>query len=151
MGKIIKGIGKIAKFAAPFIPGVGPLAAAGIGAAGSLLSKGKKANLGDVLGGAATGGLGRLGISQLGEGGKLSGIGRVLGQTGKSIGQSFMTPEGGLDIGRVAGAGTGILNLIGQRQQRKSAERRLGAEDEVRNQLLSQLLTQPRYDFTPGQ
>jgi hypothetical protein len=40
MSGVVKGIGKVAKFAAPFasvIPGIGPIAAAGLGAAGGLL------------------------------------------------------------------------------------------------------------------
>jgi hypothetical protein len=125
-------IGKLAPFAG-LIPGVGPLAAGGIGAIGKLISGG------NPLVGAAEGAGGNLAFGKLGG---FKGIGDTLAKT-------FENPEGGLDLGRVAGAGTGIMSLIGQRQQRKSAQARLGAEDNVRNNLISQLLTRPQYDFTP--
>lgn len=67
IGKAIKGVAKVAKFAAPFIPGVGPLAAAGIGAASGLLSGG---GVKGAAQGAAAGGFGKL------AGGMLSRIGR---------------------------------------------------------------------------
>jgi hypothetical protein len=58
IGRGLKKVGKVALKAAPiaanFIPGVGPLAAAGIGAAAGAIGNGKP-KLGNILGGAAAG------------------------------------------------------------------------------------------------
>ncbi|MHB1310582.1 MAG: hypothetical protein ACYC3L_01100 [Gemmatimonadaceae bacterium] len=81
IGKGLKSVGKVALKAAPiaaaFIPGVGPLAAAGIGAALGAVGHGKP-KLGNILGGAATGALGAVG------GGALKGATSGL----KSVGSS---------------------------------------------------------------
>lgn len=64
--KPLKALGKVAKVAAPFIPGVGILGAAAISAGGSVLQKGKKAKLfKDVLKSAAVGGAGRFAVKKL--------------------------------------------------------------------------------------
>lgn len=72
IGKGLKKVGKVALKVAPvaaaFIPGVGPLAAAGIGAAAGAIGKGKP-KLGNILGGAATGALGGVGKAAMGAGG----------------------------------------------------------------------------------
>lgn len=150
--KAVKGIGKAVggglKIAAPFaaaIPGVGPLAAAGLGAGartlGRALSGQRTFDAGDILktgalagaGGFATGGKGFAGF-------KKSGIYKTLGKT-------FMQPGGGLNLERVAGVGMGAANLIGARKQRQSAERFNNAQTDIRNQLLSRILAQPQYNF----
>jgi len=84
------------------------------------------------------------------------GIGQVLGNAGKfgnsalsTIGKTFKTPTGGLDLGKLAGVGMAGSQLIGQRAQRQSAQNRLGAEDTLRNQLISRLMERPNYNFTP--
>jgi len=98
--------------------------------------------------GPAAGLMSKIGIGS-GVAGKSSFGKNALGFIGKTLKSNFTNPEGGLDLGRTAGAGAGIMSLIGQNQQRKSQQARLGAEDNVRNQLLSQLLTRPQYNFAP--
>lgn len=135
------------------IPGVGPLAAAGLGAGGRALGRALsgqntfgRGGVGDILktgalagaGGIARGGKGLAGFKQ-------SGLLRTLGKT-------FSRPEvegGGLDLGRVAGAGMGIANIIGGRKQRQSSERFNAAQTDLRNQLLSRILSRP--SFAPSQ
>lgn len=148
--KAIKGIGKVVggglKIASPFaalIPGVGPLAAAGLGAGartlGRALSGQRTFDAGDILrtgalagaGGFATGGKGLAGFKQ-------SGLYR-------NIGKAFTAPGGGPDVGRIAGAGMGLANFLGGRAQRKSAEGYNNAQTDLRNQLLSRILAQPQY------
>ena len=137
-------VGSGLKIAAPFaalIPGVGPLAAAGLGAGGRALGRALSGQntfgnggVGDILktgalagaGGLATGGKGFAGF-------KNSGVYKTLGKT-------FMQPNGGLDIGKVAGVGMGAANLIGARQQRKSAQNYNNANTDLRNQLMSRIL-----------
>lgn len=79
--KPLKALGKVAKIAAPFIPGVGILGAAAISAGGSVLQKGKKAKLfKDVLKSAAVGGAGRFAVKKLAPkvGGLLKKVPRLL-------------------------------------------------------------------------
>jgi hypothetical protein len=70
MGKVVKGIGKIlgkvAPIAAGFIPGIGPLAAAAIGAGSQVLTKGGKVRLGDLVSGGLAGGAGGVAAGKLG-------------------------------------------------------------------------------------
>lgn len=64
--KPLKVLGKAAKIAAPFIPGVGVVGAAAISAGGAVLQKGKKARLfKDVLKSAAVGGAGRFAVKKI--------------------------------------------------------------------------------------
>ena len=94
--KIVKKVAPIATVAAPFIPGIGPLAAAGIGAAGGLASGG---GLKGALMGGAFGGLGNYGIGRMGG---LSGIGKSLGGLsgiGKSLGGFAGQMFGGAPVG----------------------------------------------------
>lgn len=121
VGSVLGKVGDVAKVAAPlasFIPGVGPLVAAGIGAGGGLLGKlnDKHVTLGNTLGsaagGAAIGGLGGYGVDQLqglaganggGFGGGLSGVGKLLGGTHAP----------GAVAGQAAGGSGGIGGLLG--------------------------------------
>jgi hypothetical protein len=83
-GGLVKGIGKVAKKAAPFaglIPGVGTLAAAGLGGAGGLLAG---EGLKGALTGAAGGALGGLGGKLIGGAGGLGGVVRGIGGFAKS-------------------------------------------------------------------
>lgn len=161
MGKVLKGIGKVvgkvAGVAAPFaglIPGVGPLAAAGLGAGSKLLSRtlmGKntfgKGGFADIAGAGLAGGLGKFGIDKLG------GTGNVFSKIGNVIRQPNMlgTPEGKLSLGKVIGLGTGAANFLGAQKQRKSAEQYLGAQTDLRNQLMSRVLSGggQTYNFAP--
>jgi hypothetical protein len=126
--KVGKKIGKVATKAAPFvgmIPGVGTLAAAGIGAAGGLLS-------GEGLKGAAKygalGAAGNIGANLLG---KIPGVG-FLADKGKNVwgfggdGAQAATDLGGMavgqgaidptygDIGGVAGGAGGAVSALGK-------------------------------------
>lgn len=78
-------LGKLALKAAPvaasFIPGVGPLAAAGIGAAAGALGNGKP-KLSNVLGGAAAGAGGALAKGAVSGGG---GLGGLVGRAGDAL------------------------------------------------------------------
>lgn len=87
---VVNVVKKVAPIAAPvvasFIPGIGPLAAAGIGAAGGLVGGG---GLKGALIGGATGGLGNVAGSALGGAGGLLGnltsAGKVLGPAAQII------------------------------------------------------------------
>lgn len=74
LGKVVGGAGDLLKKASPlasFIPGVGPIAAAGLGAVGALAGKANDKHvtlgntLGSMAGGAALGGIGGYGIDKL--------------------------------------------------------------------------------------
>lgn len=115
-------VGDVAKVASPlasFIPGVGPLLAAGIGAGAGALSKlnDKHVTLGNTLGsiagGAALGGLGGFGVDKFqglaaanggGLGGAVSGVGKLLG--GKAGGTAGSAAGG-------AARAPGIGGLLG--------------------------------------
>lgn len=141
-GGLVKAIGKAAPLAA-LIPGVGIPLAAGIGAAGRLASGGglKGALTGAALGGGGAALLGGQGIHGLGgAASKLGGFGKdIAGQIGKSL----TRPEGGIDLGKVLGVAGGVSGLVGQHQQRKSAENYANANIAQRNMLLNRLL-QPK-------
>jgi len=98
IGKGIKKVGKFARKVSPalaFIPGVGTLAAAGIGAAGGLIG-------GEGLGGAAKGALGGAagGLAKAGLG-RIPGVGNFAGKVGKGL----------FGIGE---AGGGLVGKVGQ-------------------------------------
>jgi hypothetical protein len=145
-------IGDVAKVASPlasFIPGVGPLLAAGIGAGGAALGKLNDKNvtfgntLGSVAGGAAMGGLGGYGIDKLqgaASGGQgLAGVGRLLmgnkgaagAAPGAARGASGIPGVGGI-IGSALGYAKdnpelvlgGLAALQGTRQAGQSADLR---------------------------
>src|SRR6266702_4144983 len=136
MGDVIKGIGNVVGTAAPFaglIPGIGPLAAAGIGAGGKLLSGGGAK-------GALTGGLegaaGGLASNAFG--------GDLASKIGGALKNQF-APGGQLDFSKILGVGGGIANLIGQGQQRKSAQDYANAGISQRNALMSKILGPQNY------
>lgn len=145
MGKVIKGIGKavgkVAGVAAPFaglIPGIGPLAAAGLGAGGKALSR--------ALGGQNTFGNGGteaiLGAAAAGAGGKLANNflgGNVASKVGTALKNQYI-PGGQLDIGKVLGTAGGVSSMIGQGKQRKSAQDFNNAQIAQRNALMSKIL-----------
>lgn len=100
MSKGLKSIGKslgsVAKTVAPvasFIPGIGPLASAAIGAGGAALAGDNRQS---ILQSGLMGGLGSLGIGALGGSGGLSGI---LGGLGGILGGGQQVPPGGYKIG----------------------------------------------------
>lgn len=160
LGKLAKGtiktVGKVAPFAAPFIPGLGPLAAGGIGALGSLAAgKGIKGavlgGLGSGLGSAVLGGRG--GLSALGKlGGIAKGVAKVGGKVGGNIlstlGKTFKTPEGGLDLGKILGLGGAATSFIGGRQASGRAREFNEANARFRQQLMERILERPNFDFT---
>jgi len=112
---------------APLLLGAGTF---GLGPAAGLMSK---------IGGAIGGGLGsQIGTSGFGKAAVGAG-GKLLGTIGK------MSP------GQLAGLGAGAANMIGAGKQRKSAEKYLGAQTDLRNQLMSRVLSGggQTYNFAP--
>jgi len=163
MGKIVRGIGKVvgkvAGVAAPFaglIPGIGPLAALGLGAGGKALSRALggqntfgKGGLGEIAGAGLAGGLGGLAQAKFGNtAGLFKRVGRAITQP-NILGNA----QGKLDLGKALGLGATGLNLVGARAQRQSAERYANAQTDLRNQLMSRILSgqQQKYNFQPGQ
>lgn len=113
--------------AAPLLLGAGTF---GFGPAAGIFSK-----IGGALGGKVGGALGTHGF-----GGALGhAAGQGLGMVGK------MSP------GQLAGLGMGISNIVGAGKQRRSAERYTNALTSQRNELMSRILQQPNYNFTPEQ
>jgi len=157
--KAIKGIGKVVgkglSIAAPFaglIPGVGVPLGMALGAGGKALGRalsGKNTfgngGLGEIAGGAAMGGggaalAGGQGFKGLGNiGANISKIGKS--GIGKAVAKQFTAPGGGVDLGRVVGAGTAVSSVLGARQSRKSAESYNNANTDLRNQLMSRILS----------
>lgn len=140
MGKIVKGIGRAVSTVAPIaglIPGVGPLVAGGLGAGGALL--GGKNVLKSGLAGAA-GGLGGelLGGPLSGLAGKIGGVLKQPGMLGTASGQGF-------DLGKILGLGTAGMGFLGQQQQRRSAQKYMNAQTDIRNQLMSKILGGQNY------
>lgn len=119
-GSFLGGLGKAVSAGAPLlplIPGVGTIA----GLAGS------------ALGGAA--------------GGHEGGLSGLAGSIGHAISQPNMlgNAEGNLDLGKVLGLGGGIAGMVGQHNQRKSAERYNNAAISQRNALMSKILAPQNY------
>jgi hypothetical protein len=100
--KVKKILGAALPVAAAFVPGIGPLAAAGLGAAGGALSGG---GLKGALLGGVTGGVG----NYLSAGAGLTGIGNSLGLTGQGslLGSAVGAPFSNTIAG--PGLGSGIL------------------------------------------
>jgi hypothetical protein len=154
LGAIGKAVSTIAPYALPLIPGLGPVAAgllsAGVGKlSGKSWGASALQGAGSAAGSELLGGQGYKGIGQAAS--KLGDIGQnTLGTIGKTLKSTFMTPGGGLNLGNVAAVGSGIAQLKGQSQQRKSFQARAGAEDELRNMLIQRLMQKPNYNFTPS-
>lgn len=148
LGAIGKVVSKVAPFALPLIPGIGPLAA-GLGSAaiGKLSGKSFGQSLlqgaGSAAGSALLSGQGFHGLDNILDKGSFG------SKALSTIGKTFKTPTGGIDLGKIAGVGMGIAQIGGNRAQRATAQARLGSEDQLRNQLISRLLEKPNYNFTP--
>jgi len=132
--KAVKGLGKVAKIAAPVVglTGVGLPWAAGLGALGGLASGGGKGALeGAAMG--AGGSLAGKGLSALG------GLGSVAGKIGQGLG-AFSGATGGagswLDgLTKAGGLVAGGLAIKDQRNQRKEADQYNQQRLDVINQL----------------
>lgn len=154
IGKALKGVGKTVggamKFAAPFaglIPGVGPLAAAGLGAGGNLLGRalsGQK-TFGDLGQTAMSAGAGAGGAALSG-GNSFAGLGKALSQP-NLLGNA----AGKIDLSKAIGAGAAGLNVAGGIAQRKANQNAMNANTNLRNQLMSRILggSQQTYNFMP--
>lgn len=146
--------GGVAKKLAPFaslIPGVGPLAGVALGGLGSLAHGD---NIGEALKSGAMGGLGGVASKALQGGSALEGsdIFSKLARTAIKPGMLGNTAGTGLDLGKTVGLGTGIANIVGARQQNKSAQNYNNANIDLRNQLMSRVLSggaNQKYDFSP--
>lgn len=141
-----KTLGKIGRVAVPiaanFIPGVGPLAAAGIGAAFNGITKGGSlgAKAKSALGGAALGyGAGELALNAPKQFGSLGALAKT---TGKAAGYAGLgNASGGLDFMKLAALGTQGAGLAGQAQQRKQVSIYNQQRAAAKNALLQQILT----------
>jgi len=131
--KVFGGIGDIVGKAAPLaalIPGVGPLAAAGIGAGGRVLGRLNDADpgrggvggfLGEAAKGGAWGGLGGYGLDKLSGG--VDGLAGLKGIGGKLGLNSLLGGSGGFGLGDLIGgaAGAGSIYAGTQAQGRAQA------------------------------
>ena len=140
MGEVIKTIGNIAKFALPFIPGIGIPARLALGAASGLASGG---NVESALGGAAMGGIGGLADK--------TGLLQKLGTFAKQPGMLGNTAGTGLDLGKMLGLGMGAANVIGANKQRKANTAFTNSQIDQRNALMSKIMSgmQNQYNFAP--
>lgn len=155
-GGFVGSVGGVLKKLAPFvgmIPGIGMPLGAALGAGGSALGgamSGDKFDLGKTLLAGAAGGIG----------GKLNAFGShipnaptdalagfgapaaapsspgFLSKLGSAVTSPFKTPTGGLDMGRVIGAGAGIAGLAENHAQRGAAENMANSQLELRKQQL---------------
>lgn len=145
--KLAKPLSKLAPLAA-FIPGVGPIAAAAISAGSKYLAKGPKVNLlRDIAlpgAGAAAGSM--FAGSKLG-GGALSKLGGLARGAGKTLGKTFTTPEGGVDVQRLLSLGGAAGSFLGQRADARAANRRNTALDSQRQAMMDKLLNRPEITF----
>ena len=109
--------------------------------------------LGGALKGAAGGALGGLGGGLLDKltGGSSGGfMSNIAGQLGGMLKNNF-APGGQIDFGKLLGAGGGIANMIGQGQQRKSAQDYANAQIGQRNALMSKILAPQNYGVNLNQ
>lgn len=147
MGLSLKGIGKgllkVAPIAASFIPGVGPLAAAGIGAAAGAIGKGKP-KLSNILGGAAAGAGGALAKGAMGAGAvggaaKSGGLGGALRSVGgflKNNPELVMSGMGAIQGARQQGKADKLNQQaldLANRHYAETAPLRAGAMDRLTN------------------
>lgn len=142
MGGVIKGIGRVASKVAPVAGIINPALGVALGAGGSLVGGQNVAR--GALGGAA-GGLGGMALR-----GPLHGIAGKIGRVLSRPDVLGREGGGGIDIGKVIGAGSGIMDFIGAQKQRKSAQRYTDAQTDQRNQLMSKILAPSNYGFTPN-
>lgn len=115
LGKLVKGIGKVARIAAPVIGGLtlGPVGGALIGGGVNALTKG--GSLGTKLKAGATGAALGVGSGQLGKiGGMGGGVGGALGKIGSAIGKN---PGKAAQIGLA-----GLSTIQGAQQQGKAGK-----------------------------
>lgn len=134
LGGVAEGVGNAVGGKGSFFGGLGQAAKAGLPIAGTMLG----GPLGGMLGGA-------LGGSTDAQGG--SGLSGLAGSIGKALSQPNMlgNANGNLDLGKILGLGGGIAGMIGQHNQRKSAERYNNASINQRNALMSKILAPQNY------
>lgn len=118
----------------PFLQGIlkgGVPIAAGLGTFGLGPAAGLMSKLGAVVGG--------------GQGSTLAGT------IGKAVSGGLTNPGGGLNLGKVIGAGGAIANTVGGISQRKANQKALQSQTDLRNQLLSRILSGQgqTYNFSP--
>lgn len=142
--KPLRFLGKLAKIASIPAGFVNPALGAGLRAGGSVLDKGRRVNLlKDVAAPVAAGGVAR------GVFGKLGKIGMPkFGGFGTALKKTFMTPQGGLDLSRIASTVGAGASYLGQRSAAKAAQKQNQSAMDLRNMLMSRLLQSPNYDFT---
>lgn len=145
MGKVVKGIGKALKKVKPlkligglakgaskvagFIPGIGTLPAALLGAGGGLLSG---EGVGGALKGAAGGVLSGLGGKVLkGVGGKLGGFGNILKKGAALFGGKGLPGSSGSLLGQLATAVPGVIGAIGKSRQTGRQNRLLQSQSDI--------------------
>lgn len=157
LGKIAGGALKVAAPFAGFIPGVGPLAAAGLAAGGTALGRLASGDNTFGKGGlkniALAGGAGAAGSALTGGQGvhNLGSILPKLGAIAKQPGVLGNASGTGINFGKAIGAGGAIANTIGGMQQRSTNQKALQAQTDLRNQLISRILSgnQQTYNFQP--
>lgn len=142
LGHTIGGVLKTVAPAAGLIPGLGPAAAAALAAGGSALGgalHGDKFDLGKTL---MSGAAGYGGSALTGEQG-IGGLDQIAGNLGKFAAKPNVlgNAAGKLDLGKVAGTAMAGANILGARQQRKSSEKYNNAQIDLRNQLMSKVLS----------
>lgn len=135
--KTLGQIGRVAvPIAANFIPGVGPLAAAGIGAAFNGITKG--GSLGDKLKSAAGGAVlgGTAGLAN--NAGIIRSMGKfAAGPLATQAGKALSNPN----LPKLLSAGAGAAGLVGQAQQRKQVSQYNEKNTAARDALLQQILS----------
>lgn len=147
---LLRSIGRFASKAAPFatfIPGVGPIAAAALGAGGKLLEKGSKAKWGEVLGAGGAGTLGAYGLDKAGalmSAGSAAGAGGQMGKMGalRSVG-SFAKNN----WKELAGAGAMIADRRTAGRASDRIERMIDEQERRRLRIAGEL--QGRYGTGP--
>lgn len=162
-GAFLRDIGQAGEQAAPIagmIPGVGALAGGAMGGLGGLLNRGlNKQGLGEGLKYGGEGALSGLvgsklfggkglpglfqsgGLNQVGQGASdlFGGFKNLAGKIGKQLPLGL---EGGqpFDMGKLAAGAGGIANMIGQGQQRNSAQNYANASIAQRNKLMQMIM-----------
>lgn len=141
--KLFKKIGGVLKKGAGLlgmVPGVGTVGGGILGGLGGLMEGGGLRGMAQGAAGGASGGL--LGGLNFGGGGN------ILSRIGGAVKDAYSV-GGKPDLQRMIGTGGAIADIMGRRKQRKSTERYSNAMIDERNKLMSQILSQPQYDFNP--